>query len=212
MQSLRRRDDVGAKMLQHEFGMVATCFLLDHRSASGGGKTGEQHRRLDLCGGDRGTVFDRQGIAGALQGERQPAALASRDHVRPHQDKRIEHPPHRPRAQRGVAVENGHDRATGHGSHDEAATGAGIAKIERFLGLPEAGDANAANGPGKFAGPIHPGAERTDRFGGIEDVFALKQAKDPAFADRERPQNQGAVRNRLVAGHPDFSDQGAGRS
>ena len=63
--------------------------------------------------------------------------------------------------------------------------------------------------PGKRPGPLDPGAQRLHRFGGVEDVFALQQAGNPGFADRKRPQDQGAVRNRLVAGNADLAAQGA---
>ena len=68
--------------------------------------------------------------------------------------------------------------------------------------------ADAAYRPGKLTGPLHPGAQRPHRFGGIEHVLALEQAGNPGFADRQRAEDQGTVRNRLVAGNANFSGQG----
>ena len=56
---------------------------------------------------------------------------------RAHLLQRIEHAPHRPRAQRGVAVEGRRDRAAGHRADDQPAAGAGIAEIERRRRLRE---------------------------------------------------------------------------
>ena len=169
----------------------------------------QQHRGLDLGRGHRRAVQDRQRIARALQRQRQAAALTAGDDPGAHQFQRIDDPPHRPRAQRGIAVEDGRDRAAGHGPHHQPAAGAGIAEIERSLRLREPGDADPAHDPRERAGSLHLRAQRPHRFGGIEHVFALEQARNPGFADRQRAQDQGAVGNRLVAGNADFSGQGA---
>ena len=51
-----RRDDLRAEMLQHQFGMVAACLLLDHGGDAGRSEPRQQHRRLDLGRGHRGPV------------------------------------------------------------------------------------------------------------------------------------------------------------
>ena len=66
-------------------------------------------------------------------------------------------------------------------------------------------DADAVDTPGLIAGPLHARAERTHGIGGVQDVLAFQQPADGGFADRQGAQNQSAVRDRLVAGHPDAS-------
>ena len=121
----------------------------------------------------------------------------------------IEDPAHGAAAQRGIAVENRRNRAAGDGAHDEPAAGAGVAEIEGNCGLGETGHPNAPDRPGKWAGPLDLGAQRLHRFGRIEHVFTLEKARNPGFSDRKRPQDQGTVRNRLVAGDADLAGQGA---
>jgi hypothetical protein len=178
MAAFRRGDDPGAEMLQHEFGMVAAGLGFDHGGDARRGQPRQQHRGLDLGRGHRRPVEDRQRIARALERQRQAAALPARTNPGAHQFQGIEHPSHRPSPQRGVAVENRRDRAAGHRPHHETAAGAGIAEIERGLRLREPGHANAVHDPGKIAGSFHLGAQRPHRLGGIQDVFALEQARN----------------------------------
>ena len=122
-------------MFQHQFGVVAAGFGLDHGGDAGRGQPGQQHRGLDLRRRHRRAVEDRQRIARAVQRQRQPAALAAgADPARP------SIPADRASAasaaaQRGVAIEDRRDRAAGNGAHHQPAAGAGIAEIERLLGL-----------------------------------------------------------------------------
>ena len=69
------------------------------------------------------------------------------------------------------------------------------------LRLLEAADAHALDPPGPGAGPLDRGAEGPHRPAGVEHVLALEQAADPRLADRQRAEDQRAVRDRLVAGH-----------
>ena len=141
----------------------------------------------------------------SVSGRRPPSLCAT---PRAHQFQRIEHASHRPRAQRGIAVECRRDRASGDRAHHQAAAGAGIAEIKRRCRLREARDADAVHRPGDIAGPFDLRAQRPHRLGGVEYVLALEQAGDPCFPDRQRAKNQRAVRNRLVAGHADAPGQG----
>ena len=176
-----RRDDLGAEMLQHQFGVVAAGLLLDHGGDAGRGEPRQQHRRLDLGRGHRRPVEDRHRIAGAVQRQRQAAAFPRLAGLGAHQFQRIEDPAHRPGAQRGVAVEDRRDRAAGDRPHHQPAAGTGIAEIERRGRLGEACHPDAPDLPGKRPGPLHLGAQRLHRFGGIEDVFALQQAGNAWF-------------------------------
>ena len=87
------------------------------------------------------------GSRGALQRERQPAALGGFEHARAHPLQRIEHAPHRPLAQGGIAVEGRGHRRAGDRADRQPAAGAGIAEIERAGRLREAADADAVNSP-----------------------------------------------------------------
>ena len=79
---------------------------LDDRGRAARVEAGEQHGRLDLRRGDGRAVDDRRGLVGALQGDRAAPALGLGDDLRAHQLQRIEDAPHRPLAQRRVAVES----------------------------------------------------------------------------------------------------------
>ena len=197
----------GAEMLEHLLGVVAGRFLLDHRGRAGRGQARQQHRRLELRRRHRRLVFDRHRIAGALHHRRQAAALANLQRAGAHLLQRIEDAPHRPRAQAGVAVEGHGDRAAGHGAHRQPAAGSGVAEIERRRRLGEAADADAPHPPGPLAGALDDGAERLHGVGGADGVLALQHAGDAGFADRQRAEDQGAQRNRLVAGHAHAAGQ-----
>src|SRR6185312_2709725 len=73
----------------------------------------------------------------------------------------------------------------------------------------EAADADATDNPRKISRPLDLGAECPHGFGGIQHVLALQQAGHPGLADRKRTQDQGAVRDRLVAGDADGAAQRA---
>ena len=62
-------------------------------------------------------------------------------------------------------------------------------------------DPDAANAPGALTGPLDRRAQRPHGLGGVEHVLAFQQPGNARLADRERPEDQGAVRDRLVAGH-----------
>ncbi len=181
-----RRDDLCTKMLQHQFGVVAAGLGLDHRGGARRGQPRQQHRGFDLGRRHRRAVEDRQRIARAIERQRQAAALLCGADPRAHQFQRIKHPPHRPAAQRRISVENSRNRAAGDSPHHQPASGTGIAEIERRLRLREPGHTNPVHRPGELTGSLHPCAQRPHRLGGIEHVLALKQARNPGFADRQR--------------------------
>ena len=69
-------------------------------------------------------------------------------------------------------------------------------------GSAEAADADALDPPVALA--LRARARRPARAmarGGAQHVLALEQARDAGAPDRERAQDEGAVRDRLVAGH-----------
>ena len=92
----------------------------------------------------------------------------------------------------------------------QAHTGAGIAVVDDALGLEQAADAEAGDPPVAAAGRGDRGAEGAHGGGGGEHVLAFEQALDRGLADGQRPQHQGAVRDRLVAGRAHGAGQRAG--
>jgi hypothetical protein len=137
--------DVGAEMRQHFLGVITGRFLLDHDGLARRRQPRQQHGRLELGRRHRRRIFDRDRIFGALQRQWQPSAFGSVERAGPDSDQRVEHALHRPLAQRCIAVEYGRHRTAGDRTHDQPATGAGIAEIQSDFRLSEAGHANAAH-------------------------------------------------------------------
>ncbi len=161
----------------------------------------QQHRRFDLRGRNWRAVDDRERVASALQGDRQPPARFLAQHPRADLNDRVDDAPHRPLAQRGVAIEDGGDRAAGHSAHHQPAAGGGIAEVEHTRGLAEAADPDPVHPPLASAQPLDTRPQGRHGLAGVEHVLAFEQARNPRFADCQGAEDEGAVRNRLVAGH-----------
>jgi hypothetical protein len=144
-----------------------------------------------------------------LQRQRQPAAVGRFEHAGAHAFQGIEHAPHRPLAQACVAVETGGHRGACHGAEHQPAAGTGITEIERRRRAHEAADADAVDAPDAVAAAFQPGTERAHHVGGVQHVLAFQEAFDRGLAHRQRPQDEGAVRDRLVARHAGAALQGA---
>jgi hypothetical protein len=129
--------------------------------------------------------------------------------VRADQLEGIENALHRPRAQAGVTVEGRGDGTAGDRPHDQPAAGAGIAEVEHALRRAKAADADAVNAPRAFRHAFDRGAQRAHRLAGVEHVFAFEQPGYAGFPDRERAEDEGAVRDRFVAGHARAALEGA---
>ena len=195
------------KWLEHAFGVIAGRLLFEHGCRAGRAQAREQDRRLELRRSCRRLVDDRNRIARASQRHRQPTAGGARERMRAHPGQRIDHPLHRPLAQGRVAVKCHRDRARGRCAHHQATTCSGIAEIERFARLRKASDPDAVDPPLTHALPIDPCAQRAHRLAGIDDVLALKELPNPGRTDRQGAQNEGSVRDRLVARHADAAAQ-----
>ena len=202
---------VGAEMAQHPLGVIARRLGLGHHGFTRRREAGEQHGGFQLRRGGRRRIDDRDRVARALQRQRQPPAVADADRARAHPLQRIEHAPHRARAQRGIAIECRLDRTARHGPDDEPAPGAGIAEIERLCGLREARNADPLHRPGALPGAFDSRPQGTHRLAGVDDVLAFEQALDAGLTHRHGGQDERAVRDRLVARHAHASLQ-AGRA
>ena len=196
----------GAEMAEHVLGVVAGGDGLVDPGAAAGVEAGEEEGGLDLGRGDLEAVLDGQGVAGALDGERQAAALAGGE-AGAGLGERDGDPAHGAAAQAGVAGHDGEDRVGGQQAGEQAGGGAGIAHVEDVAGLGEGADAAAGDAPGRaVAGDV--GAEGAHGGGGAEHVLALEEAVDRGLADGEAGEHQGAMADRLVAGDADAAGQG----
>ena len=70
-------------------------------------------------------------------------------------------------------------------------------------------DAEAVDAPAPFSDPLDAGAERAAGFAGAQHVVAFEQAVDHGFAAAEQAKNEGAMRDRLVAGRADAASERA---
>ena len=75
LRTFRLDPHLGPEMLEQTLGMIAARFAFDDRGFARRGKSGEQHRRLDLRRRHRRAIDDGNGIARAGERERQPAAV-----------------------------------------------------------------------------------------------------------------------------------------
>ncbi len=182
-------------------------FLLDHRLARRV-EPGQQHRRFHLGGRDGHAIGDRHRVLRADHGHRQPRAVAP-DEARADRAQGLGDPAHRPPAQARVAGEDAGEGVRRHGPHQEPRAGAGIAEIEHVVGLRQAADAGAGDGPDAVAAALDAGPHRAQRRGRAQHVVALEQAGDARAPDRKRAQDEGAVRDRLVARHAAASGERA---
>ena len=74
--------DLGAEMGQHFLGVVARGLGLDHGRLARRVEAGEQDGRFDLRRGDGRAIFDRRGIARALEHDRAAPAFGLGQHLR----------------------------------------------------------------------------------------------------------------------------------
>src|SRR5215510_8642882 len=73
--------------------------------------------------------------------------------------------------------------------------------VEHAMRFAEAPDADAVNAPLAFGHALDLGAQRPHRLAGVEYVLAFEQPGYAGLPDREGAEDEGAVRDRLVAGH-----------
>src|SRR5262245_17394337 len=201
--------DVGAEMLEQTLGVIAARLGFDDGRFAGRGKASEQHRRLDLRRRHGCAIDDGYGIARAGEREGEQPAVGHARGMRPDEREGIEDALHRPLAQAGIAVEGRGDGAAADRPHDQAAAGAGIAEIEHAMRFAEAADADAVNAPCACGHALDLGAQRAHRLAGVDHVLAFEQPGYAGFPDRERAEDEGAVRDRFVAGRARAALEGA---
>ena len=142
-----------------------------------------------------------------------PAAAAGRrrgpSRTAAHAPERLDHPAHRPAAQRGVA---GEDREPGHaGQHagQQPQAGAGVAAVDDVVRLAQ----SLGGGVTTTSRPLlaDTGAEPLHRPPRRVNVLGAEQAAHPGLALGQRGEEQRPVGDRLVAGHLDGAAQRAAR-
>ena len=175
--------------------MVTGGFRLDHLGAGAGLQAGQQHRRLHL-GRGLGQPIGKVVEISALERQRQPPIGAPRP-GRPHLAERPQHPAHRPAAQRLIAREGRREVEPSHGAHDQAHAGAGVAAIDHVGGFGKT--ATSLDAPLAWAKLLDAGAEATHGLGGAQHIVPFKKPFDLGDALRQRAQDEGSVRDRLVA-------------
>ena len=186
-------------MAQHALGVVAgRRGFLDDRLARCA-EAGEHHGGLDLGRGDRQAVADRQGVGAADDRQRHGAAFAGQD-ARAHALQRLGDPLHGADPQRGVAGQHRLDAVARDHSHQQPRAGPGVAQVEHVVRLDQAAQAAAPDVPDAVGTALDLGAHGPHGRRAAQHVLALEQPLDPALADGETGEQEGAVRDRLVAG------------
>ena len=190
-----------AEMREHPLGVIAGRFLFDDGGFAVSAKPTQEHRRLYLCGRHRRFVRNRNHLACTAQAQRQPAALRLLHHFRTHPHQRIENAAHRTFSQRGIAVKNRRERVTCDHAHRETASGAGVAKIEHLARREQRAYAKPVHAPAAFGLAHNRCTHGTNGLRRCDDVLAFEQPFDLGAADGKRPDQERAMRDRLVARH-----------
>ena len=180
--------------------MVARGFALDDGSPAACIQASKQHRRFDLRRSDGRAVEDRRRIERAAQRDRAASALRFLDHLRAHQQQRIEHAPHRPLAQRRIAVEGRDESVAADHPHHQPRAGARVAEVERPAWLEQRTHAEAVDPPPPLAAALDAGAERAAGLSRAQHVVAFEHAIDRRFAAAQQAEDEGAMGDRLIAG------------
>ena len=201
--------DACAEAAQHALAVIAARCRLDHTGLPRRVEAGEQHRRLHLRRRHRQPILDRQGLVGADHGERQTPAAAGLE-ARAHPLQRLDDPAHRPPPERGVAGHEGREPVTRTDPRKQTHRSPGVAEVKHVAGLGQPADADAMDAPATVVGPLDCRAEGAKRCRRRRHVLPLQEAAHPRLADRERPQHERTVGDRLVARHGARALQGPG--
>ena len=196
-------------MAQHVFAVVAGGLGFLHAGEAGGVQAGQQHGGFHLGRGHRHPIFQRQRVDGALDRDGQ-ATAPTRHEACASRGQGISHPPHRPGPQAGVAGHHREQRVRGQDTAQEARGGARVAHIQDIGGFGKAADASAGDTPDAVRVTGNLGPQRAHGTGGAQHVLPGQKAGNAGFANRQRTKHQGAVADRLVAGHSDMAMQRRG--
>ncbi len=191
---------------QHAFGVIARRNRFDHCSDARRVEAGKENRALYLSAGDRQFVGNGHGRLHPFHDQGECAAGRSRK-TGPHGRQRVDDPAHRPFRKTCVAGKSCGDAVACHQAHQKSGRCAGIAHFQRLFRLQQSPDANPVDDP-IVTITVDRCAHCAQGRGGGKNVFALEQPGNAAAPDGQRSEHQGAVTDRLVAGHTDASGQG----
>ena len=188
--------------------MVARRHWFFHRRLARGEQACEQEARLDLRARDRKPVADGVEIA-ALDGERRPAVV--RLDARAHLRQRLDDPTHRPRAKRLVAGQLEAAALAGEQAGEETEQRARVRAVDRLRRRLEAAEPDAADAERVDVVLGDLGSERADGANRRLGVPRAPEAAHRRLALADPAEQDGAVRDRLVAGDGDVAGDRAGR-
>ena len=182
-----------ARVLEHQLGVVARRRGLDDGRLASCAEPCEQDRRFQLGARDRQLVVDRlERRAG--DAERQ-VPVGGLD-LRSHQPQRLGDALHRTRRERFVAGEREAAFLEREQAHDETRECARVATVDR-RGLQAAQADTAHDEPVVVV--VDVGSERTHRRERGHRVAGTPEPADDGVSIRDRAEQQGPVRDRLVA-------------
>jgi hypothetical protein len=121
--------------------------------------------------------------------------------ARAHRPQRLRDALHRPAHERRIADERGIEGLRREQPHHEAHRRAGVAHVERPGCTPQRTGTRAVHVHLGRRRPLDAHPERGERARGCEAIFAVEETANVSLAVRNRSQHEGAVRDRLVAGH-----------
>ena len=87
--------------------------------------------------------------------------------------------------------------------HHQPRAGAGVAEVECVARRKNRADAQAADSPAPLADPLDAGAERAASLACAQHVVAFEQSLDRRFTAAQQAEDEGAMRDRLVARRTD---------
>ena len=188
--------------------MVARGRGLDHRRGAVGVESREQDRRLHLRRRDRERILDPTQRCRAADGDRRMAV--GRLDARAHPPQRFGHTFHRALRQRRVARDLERPLLRREDADQQAHRRARVAAVERARGLAEPAQADAVHRQ-LVVVVLDIDAERTHRRDRRERVPRRAEPAHVRDAVAERADQNGAVRDRLVAGDSNVAEQRTGR-
>ena len=188
--------------------MVASRNRLDHGRAALRVEAGVQDAGLDLGARDRQLVEDALQLA-ALDDERR-LPVRGLD-LCAHLGERLGHAIHRPPPERLVAGQLEAARLPREDPGQQPEGRARVATVDRPAGLAQAAQPGAFDADRVHVVLVNGHAERAHRGERRLRVSRAAEALDAHLAVADRPDENGPVRDRLVAGHRDVTAQRGGR-
>ena len=185
-----------AERYQGALRMIARGRRFGHRRPALGLEPGQDDGALDLGARRRRRVVDRLQV-GTGDGQRRPAVR--RLDARPHAGQRVDHPRHRPLAQRAIAADRRLHPMGGEDARHQADRGAGVAGVERAVGRLQPAEAAALDFERVVSGLPDAGTQGAQHGEGRGAVGAGRVAGNRRDAVGERAEHGVAMRDRLVA-------------